>query len=212
VHASKGLQAPIVYLPDTTRIPRDLDRLLTAKDGETRLWLPRSDDANEAARAWRAEARDRSLQEQNRLLYVAMTRAEDRLYVGGWIGSKQQDRAAGTTASPPALPRASRATAFEPRYGRRARPSTSPSSSARRLDGDGFELVNDGRIDVPEQQELALEPAPRSRPGRASRRPPSPIRRRRSRRRSRCPTRRRRRRAPSARSHPDDRAAGSAAG
>ena len=48
-----------------------------------RLWLPRADDANEAARAWRTEVRDRSLEEQNRLLYVAMTRAEDRLYVGG---------------------------------------------------------------------------------------------------------------------------------
>ena len=49
--------------------------------------LPRSDDANEAARAWRAEMRGRSLEEQNRLLYVAMTRAEDRLYVGGWVGA-----------------------------------------------------------------------------------------------------------------------------
>src|SRR6185436_10000394 len=91
VHAAKGLQAPIVYLPDTTRVPRGTDRLLAARDGEIRLWLPRSDDANQAARAWRAEARDRSLQEQNRLLYVAMTRAEDRLYIGGWIGTKKQD-------------------------------------------------------------------------------------------------------------------------
>ena len=30
-------------------------------------------------------------EEQNRLLYVAMTRAEDRLYVGGWVGAKKQD-------------------------------------------------------------------------------------------------------------------------
>ena len=68
--------------------------------------LPRSDDATEAARAWRAEGRERALQEQNRLLYVAMTRAEDRLYVGGWIGAKKPDRGcwyerieAGLTAS-----------------------------------------------------------------------------------------------------------------
>ena len=50
VHAAKGLQAPIVYLPDTTRVPRDADRLLAGADGEARLWLPRADDANEAAR------------------------------------------------------------------------------------------------------------------------------------------------------------------
>ena len=50
VHASKGLQAPIVYLPDTTRVPRDAERLLAGADGEARLWLPRADDANEAAR------------------------------------------------------------------------------------------------------------------------------------------------------------------
>ncbi len=50
VHASKGLQAPIVYLPDTTRVPRDAERLLSGADGEARLWLPRADDANEAAR------------------------------------------------------------------------------------------------------------------------------------------------------------------
>ena len=31
VHASKGLQAPIVYLPDTTRVPNDLERLLAGE-------------------------------------------------------------------------------------------------------------------------------------------------------------------------------------
>jgi ATP-dependent helicase/nuclease subunit A len=91
VHAAKGLQAPIVYLPDTTRVPRGTDRLLVAEDGAARLWLPRTDDANEAALEWRKRVRERALDEQNRLLYVAMTRAEDRLYVGGWIGSQKQD-------------------------------------------------------------------------------------------------------------------------
>src|SRR5262249_17288534 len=92
VHAAKGLQAPVVYLPDTTRVPRDAERLLANADGQTRLWLPRTDDANDAARAWRAAARERALEEQNRLLYVAMTRAEDRLYVAGWVGTKKADR------------------------------------------------------------------------------------------------------------------------
>lgn len=161
VHASKGLQAPIVYLPDTTRVPKDLDRLL-AGDGDTRLWLPRADDANQAARAWRAEARRRSLQEQNRLLYVAMTRAEDRLYVGGWIGSKAQDNgcwydrvAAGLAASVDSDSTESRV---------RATPRTFDFTAVLGelgWTGDGYELVNEGRIEVPEQQALPLDPVAR---------------------------------------------------
>jgi ATP-dependent helicase/nuclease subunit A len=156
VHASKGLQAPIVYLPDTTRVPRDSERLLAGLDGESRLWLPRTDDANEAARAWRAEVRERALEEQNRLLYVAMTRAEDRLYVGGWIGTRKQDPgcwyeriATGLAASAEA----------DGALRRRATPKAFDFSGDLGDDGwsgDGFELVNQGRIAVPEQQELAL--------------------------------------------------------
>lgn len=159
VHASKGLQAPIVYLPDTTRVPRDTDRLLAAQDGETRLWLPRSDDANEAARAWRAEARDRSLQEQNRLLYVAMTRAEDRLYVAGWIGAKKQDTGCWYDRIAAGLAASIDGESTEPRVraSRRTFDFTSQLGTAG-WSGEGYELVNAGRILVPEQQELALEP------------------------------------------------------
>jgi ATP-dependent helicase/nuclease subunit A len=157
VHASKGLQAPIVYLPDTTRIPKDLDRLLTG-DGDTRLWLPRADDANEAARAWKADARRRSLEEQNRLLYVAMTRAEDRLYVGGWIGSKPQDRgcwydriAAGLAASVDGESLESRVRATAKTF------DFTPELGELGWQGEGYELVNKGIIELPEQQLLPLE-------------------------------------------------------
>lgn len=159
VHASKGLQAPIVYLPDTTRVPRDTDRLLAARDGEARLWLPRSDDANEAARAWRAEVRERSLQEQNRLLYVAMTRAEDRLYIGGWIGTKPQDKDCWYDRIAAGLATSVAGDSAEPRV--RAAPRVfdfTDQLGAAGWSGDGFELVNAGRIAMPEQQELALEP------------------------------------------------------
>ncbi len=156
VHASKGLQAPIVYLPDTTRVPRDSDRLLADLDGEARLWVPRADDANEAARAWRAEARDRALDEQNRLLYVAMTRAEDRLYVGGWVGARKPDRgcwyeriAEGLAASADA--------GSGPRIGAQPRhfdfTSLLPDVG---WEGDGFELVNAGSIEEPQQTVLAI--------------------------------------------------------
>ena len=159
VHASKGLQAPIVYLPDTTRVPRDGERILSEAKGETRLWLPRADDANDAARAWRTEARERSLEEQNRLLYVAMTRAEDRLYIGGYINARKQDTgcwydriAAGLQAS----------VESDQPFGRaRATPRTYDFATQLGDDagweGEGFELVNDGTIEEISQQELALE-------------------------------------------------------
>lgn len=161
VHASKGLQAPIVYLPDTTRVPRDTERLFAGADGEARLWLPRADDANEAARVWRAAARDRALEEQNRLLYVAMTRAEDRLYVGGWIGARKQDRGCWYERIEAGL-RASSETEIDPESPLpRGRAMAKPFDFSTLLPeegwlGDGYELVNEGRIEEPEQQELAI--------------------------------------------------------
>ena len=152
VHASKGLQAPIVYLPDTTRVPRDSERLLAGAEGEARLWLPRTDDANEAARAWRGEARDRALEEQNRLLYVAMTRAEDRLYVGGWVGSRKPDRGCWYERIETGLRASSESDA-----GRAvARPFDFMSLMADGWSGDGYELTNEGLIVEAEQAELPI--------------------------------------------------------
>ncbi len=92
VHGAKGLQAPVVYLPDTSRVPAPLHRLLWSNDGRTLLWLPRVDAASDAARALLTDVRRRESEEQNRLLYVAMTRAADRLYVAGWAGARAPDR------------------------------------------------------------------------------------------------------------------------
>ena len=89
VHGAKGLQAPIVFLPDTMQIPRHTARLLwTEGRGGRRLplWSPRvAYDDNRTADA-RDSQRRLDAQEHNRLLYVALTRAEDRLYVCGWHG------------------------------------------------------------------------------------------------------------------------------
>jgi ATP-dependent helicase/nuclease subunit A len=158
VHASKGLQAPIVYLPDTTRVPRDPERLLADADGESRLWLPRADDASDAARTWRAEVRERALEEQNRLLYVAMTRAEDRLYVGGWVGKTRPDRGCWYDRITAGLEASIEGESQEPR--RRATARTFDFTKEFGIDGwqgEGFELVNEGRIEAPAQAELALE-------------------------------------------------------
>lgn len=88
VHGSKGLQAPIVFLPDTAAVPVNLDRLHWSEDGFL-LWAV--GEANSAPAV--AAARDRATAARNdeyrRLLYVALTRAEDRLYICGWRGRRQ---------------------------------------------------------------------------------------------------------------------------
>jgi ATP-dependent helicase/nuclease subunit A len=91
VHGAKGLQAPIVFLPDTLHQPKHSPRLLwlEEEEGELLLWSPRVDDDDPVAAAARARAKAARDEEGRRLLYVALTRAEDRLYVCGWRGSNR---------------------------------------------------------------------------------------------------------------------------
>eukprot|EP01037_Dinobryon_pediforme_P005751 gene5751-5814_t len=90
VHGAKGLQAPIVILPDTTGLPPDDEKILWAPDPDSNsaqtlpVWVPRDAQSCDVARNLRAAMSARQAQEQNRLLYVALTRAEDRLLICGW--------------------------------------------------------------------------------------------------------------------------------
>ena len=85
IHGAKGLEAPIVILPDMLASRGKSEPVLPAADGSVHYWLPPSDlarpafveQAREAAATLRTE-------ESNRLLYVAMTRARDGLVIGGW--------------------------------------------------------------------------------------------------------------------------------
>ena len=104
VHGAKGLQAPVVFLADTMQTPRPSAGLLwmaagdapgDGSDGgppELLLWPPRAEVRERLAGRLIAAESVRQDQEYRRLLYVAMTRAEDRLYVCGY----------GTRNSPPA--------------------------------------------------------------------------------------------------------------
>jgi ATP-dependent helicase/nuclease subunit A len=88
VHGAKGLQAPLVILPDTTSLPPDGGSILWTTDPATSrtvpIWSPRRELRCAAVNRLRDEATKRGMEEHNRLLYVALTRAEDRLVVCGW--------------------------------------------------------------------------------------------------------------------------------
>ena len=94
VHGAKGLQAPIVFLPDTCMLPRPQGpRLLPlprpgTSPGEVEhfVWPPTGHSDLAALSDAKACLQQSEREEYHRLLYVAMTRARDRLYICGWQG------------------------------------------------------------------------------------------------------------------------------
>jgi len=94
IHAAKGLEAKIVFLPDTCRVPSSrhdprVFALDTKVPGEQTIgWSPRKELDCEAIAAARGKARDTARDEYRRLFYVALTRAEERLYIAGFHGAK----------------------------------------------------------------------------------------------------------------------------
>jgi ATP-dependent helicase/nuclease subunit A len=89
VHGAKGLEADIVILPDTTSRPGGLGRhegLLHTPGGPV-FPLARTDAPRIVADAKAAADAD-ILSEHRRLLYVALTRARDRLFICGFTGKR----------------------------------------------------------------------------------------------------------------------------
>lgn len=84
VHASKGLQAPVVFLPDTRGFTKHPPKLLWPKNEDLPLWAPKKETRNNTAEERIKEENRLEAEEYNRLLYVALTRAADRLYLCGW--------------------------------------------------------------------------------------------------------------------------------
>ncbi len=83
VHGSKGLESPIVILPDTghRRAAQTFTgTLLPGADG-TPLWSVGKEGSPEVVNSLKQAAIDKGLEELQRLLYVAMTRAEQWLIV-----------------------------------------------------------------------------------------------------------------------------------
>lgn len=86
-HGAKGLEAPIVFLPETTltqtQRPPPLLSVDRGAEGQGFLWCPRSASDCPATADARAARNAREDAEAYRLLYVALTRARDRLVLCG---------------------------------------------------------------------------------------------------------------------------------
>jgi ATP-dependent helicase/nuclease subunit A len=93
VHGAKGLEANVVILPDTVQAGGTPGRASLIAHKDTRddglvTYSPRKTDADELSLAARAAREAREDEEYRRLLYVAMTRAMDRLYIAAAHGSR----------------------------------------------------------------------------------------------------------------------------
>ncbi len=91
VHGAKGLEAPIVFLADTMTPPAGPKppRLLDLP-GKAVIWAGRKADDPAPVAAVRQTAQREATDEYRRLLYVAMTRAADRLIICGAEGERRR--------------------------------------------------------------------------------------------------------------------------
>jgi ATP-dependent helicase/nuclease subunit A len=93
VHGAKGLEADVVFLVDTGGlivVPGQRARLvpLGSRDDPAFFWRRRAEEAPDAQRIADVAEDDATSREYLRLLYVAMTRARDVLYVCGIKGER----------------------------------------------------------------------------------------------------------------------------
>jgi len=87
VHGSKGLQAPIVFLPDTCQgsaSARASHIIWSMGDISAPIWPVKRENYDAQTTRSHEALKARLEAEKRRLLYVALTRAEDRLYICGW--------------------------------------------------------------------------------------------------------------------------------
>lgn len=112
VHGAKGLEAPVVILPDTCDLPmaQGDEGLLwgeapadsaaaypaagpAAARAVPQLYWPRSKDNDVGVTSGlRSLRQTEQMAEYRRLLYVALTRARDRLYVCGYLNSRTAEK------------------------------------------------------------------------------------------------------------------------
>ncbi len=82
VHGAKGLEAPIVILPDTAEARKN-DRDLVISDVDKLVWRANAENAPDLTTDLKQQKSTESDYENDRLLYVALTRAEKWLIIAG---------------------------------------------------------------------------------------------------------------------------------
>jgi len=98
VHGAKGLQSPVLILADACANPDNAGPgggiaglRLEEKAPAVPAFRPRKEEMAEPFRS-QIERQDRLDREEHwRLLYVALTRAEERLYIGGALGARDRE-------------------------------------------------------------------------------------------------------------------------
>lgn len=100
IHSAKGLQAPIVIIPDCAynlyQLPSFKEEVLWTefksgfKETKIPIWCRKKNEENKIVENQRQIKSKETEDEYLRLLYVAMTRAENELYIGGFGNSKDQ--------------------------------------------------------------------------------------------------------------------------
>lgn len=90
IHGAKGLQAPVVYLPDTVA---GIDPSAKLIQTDTALfWPPDSTYLPDDLQQHKDKNADKIAAEHQRLLYVALTRAAECLFIAGWDKARKSSR------------------------------------------------------------------------------------------------------------------------
>lgn len=94
IHSAKGLQAPIVIVPDCcfnfNQMPSAkenffwIDSEINNKKQQLPIWCARKSEENSLVKLYKLQKTKEAKEEYFRLFYVAMTRAEDELYLAGF--------------------------------------------------------------------------------------------------------------------------------
>ena len=86
VHGSKGLEAPVVILPDTMSVPSSKEEITAYPYDDTTLMLfkPPREKLSGVFEKAAQYGKDAELHEYYRLLYVALTRARDEIHCWGY--------------------------------------------------------------------------------------------------------------------------------
>lgn len=147
VHGAKGLQSRIVFLPDTCQMPDGKQDSGFVKNEKGKVfWVgAKKNHTAQTKPLGNIQSQEREA-EYHRLLYVAMTRAQDRLYISGYKGQKSLadncwynlvNRAMNKIAIPVEQPNGFECLRFELEQTRQEHPKEQPKKQNQELTGTG---------------------------------------------------------------------------